>query len=116
MRGKKSILAAGLTAAAVTLSGVVGIQPASAAGWLGTCYPYRGSYVAGGWCDGNGPDWTYEAVVRCDNGGQYWGGESPRRWAGDRNGSYAECPAGSRTISGGLYYYYQGRQEGYAGS
>jgi hypothetical protein len=112
MRSKRLILVAGLTAAATTLSGLVGVQPAAAAGWIGDCYANRGTFSAGGWCDGNGPDWTYQAVVTCTNGGQYWG---VRRWAGDRRGSYAECPAGT-TTSGGLYYYYQNSQKGFVGA
>ena len=112
MRGKRSIFAAGLTVIAIVLGGLVGTQPAAAAGWIGDCYPNRYIITAGGWCDGNGPDWTYQAVVTCTNGGQYWG---DRRWAGDRRGSTAGCPSGT-TTSGGLYYYYRGIQKGFVGA
>jgi hypothetical protein len=78
-------------------------------GWLGTCYPqYPNSWTAGGWCDGNGPDWTYQGVVHCSNGGSYYG---VVRWAGDRRKSFGLCQY-STGIWGGLYYYYRGTYYG----
>ena len=77
-------------------------------GWIGACYVNRGTNWAGGWCDGNGPDWTYRGVVYCSNGGAYLG---INHWAGDRRGSYAECPSGYAT-SGGVRYYYNGVYQG----
>jgi len=52
-------------------------------GWLGTCHPVRYTRSAGGWCDGNGPDWRYFGWVYCTDGRDYHG---PSRWAGDRSG------------------------------
>ncbi|WP_446038097.1 hypothetical protein [Streptomyces sp. SID1121] len=69
------------------------------AGWLGTCYPERSATRAGGWCDGNGPNWNYSGWVRCSNGNEYYG---PWKWAGDRTKSYAYCPSGTSSVSGGL--------------
>jgi len=60
-------------------------SPAQAAGWIGTCYPHRGTGGAGGWCDGNGPDWQYRAVVYCERGGPFY--STGFRWAGD-TGAY----------------------------
>jgi hypothetical protein len=74
---------------------IVDPKPASASGWLGTCYAIRSDNVAGGWCDGNGPDATYQASVVCvaydnyNNWARYYA-NSP--WAGDRRGSYVTCP------------------------
>ncbi|MFV5998702.1 hypothetical protein ACNPQM_41785 [Streptomyces sp. NPDC056231] len=83
--------------------GTVRIQhPADAqvlAGWLGTCYVERTSTRAGGWCDGNGPNWNYRGWVLCSNGKEYVG---PWKWAGDRTKSYANCPSGSTSRDGGL--------------
>jgi hypothetical protein len=75
------------------------------AGWIGTCYVARGTNWAGGWCDGNGPDWTYRGAVQCTNGIWYLG---TSRWAGDRRGSYAECPSGKTATTGGVWVYYNG--------
>src|SRR5262245_25340158 len=55
-----------------------GFTPMS--GWLGPCYVSRYPTSAGGWCNGNGPDWAYMAEVRCSNGSWYYNG--PYRWAG----------------------------------
>lgn len=74
------------------------------AGWLGNCYPAVGSNWAGGWCDGNGPDWVYQGYVDCTNGYEYYG---VVHWAGDRRGSYAYCPSGSYATNGGLDVWYQ---------
>jgi len=49
----------------------------------------------GGWVDGNGPD-SYQAWVACTGGGDL----GVVRWAGDRRGSYAYCPAGTVTSKG----------------
>ena len=85
---------------------LVSAGPAQAAGWLGTCHPYRTNLTAGGWCDGNGPDWTYQGVCYSNSVYRY----GPMKWAGDRNGSRAECSGPSQY--GGLYYYYKGRYMG----
>jgi hypothetical protein len=81
------------------------------AGWLGQCYPEYGgsSAYAGGWCDGNGPDWTYRGVAHCTNGSERLG---IARWAGDRRKSWAMCPG--YPLWGGLYYYYKGANVGSA--
>ena len=57
-----------------------------------------------GWCDGNGPDWTYRGVVHCTNGASYFG---VMRWAGDRRKSFGLCQ-NSTGVWGGLYYYHTG--------
>jgi hypothetical protein len=75
--------------------------------WIGTCYVFRGVDNAGGWCDGNGPNWTYQARVYCANGVDYTG---VQRWAGDRRGSTATC-AGSDASEGGVDVYYNGIYE-----
>jgi hypothetical protein len=72
-------------------------------GWLGQCYPALGSNWGGGWCDGNGPDWHYYGWVDCTNGHEYYGVD---RWAGDRRGSYAYCPAGTGAVRGGVDAYH----------
>jgi hypothetical protein len=89
------------------------VAPASAqmalSGWLGRCYPqFPNSWTAGGWCDGNGPDWTYRGVVHCTNGASYFG---VMRWAGDRRKSFGLCQYSSG-VWGGLYYYYKGYYRG----
>ncbi|MGV9563565.1 hypothetical protein [Streptomyces sp. NPDC003480] len=73
-----------------------------AGSWLGKCYPYHkaGTKWAGGWCDGNGPNWQYWGYVNCSGNTRYFG---PHRWAGDRRGSYVTCPAGRSYKSGGVY-------------
>ncbi|MFF3907870.1 hypothetical protein ACFYZJ_18185 [Streptomyces sp. NPDC001848] len=73
-----------------------------AGSWLGKCYPYHkaGTKWAGGWCDGNGPNWQYWGYVNCSGNTRYFG---PHRWAGDKRGSYAACPAGRSYKSGGVY-------------
>ena len=75
------------------------------AGWLGSCFANRWTDRAGGFCDGNGPDWTYRGWARCSNGIDYLGSA---RWAGDRRGSYAVCPTGRTATIGGLQVYYAG--------
>lgn len=79
------------------------------AGWIGSCYVWRAAHSAGGWCDGNGPDWTYRAFVNCTGGSR----SGVSHWAGDRRGSVAECPSGTSN-SGGVRYYYQGSYRGSA--
>jgi hypothetical protein len=74
-------------------------------GWLGGCYPASAGNWGGGWCDGNGPEWTYRGVVGCTNNRVYWG---IARWAGDRRASYATCPAGYQAVWGGLDVYLNG--------
>jgi hypothetical protein len=100
LRGEKPV--AQLTVANPTGQG--GIHPYS--GWLGPCYVSRYSTFAGGWCDGNGPDYGYLGAVKCSNGSWYFNG--PYRWAGDRRGSYSACPTGYTATLGGVYIYYLG--------
>jgi hypothetical protein len=76
---------------------------ATQAGWLGPCYPAVGANWDGGWCDGNGPNWNYQGWVDCSNGREYYG---VVRWAGDRRGSYAYCPSGTRATAGGVDAFY----------
>ena len=75
------------------------------ASWIGTCYAARYTRSAGGWCDGNGPNWRYQGYVGCTDGREYWG---PVRWAGDRRGSYGYCPTGSYMNYGGVQVLYYG--------
>jgi len=72
-------------------------------GFITQCYGSRYSTFAGGWCDGNGPDYTYKGVVWCSDGGKYYG---QSRWAGDRTGSYVSCPSGYSATRGGVYGYH----------
>ena len=99
-----AVLAATAAAAAMVAPG-----PAVArAGWLGPCYVDASTTSGGGWCDGNGPDWTYRGRVQCTDGGDYYG---VTRWAGDRRGSTAYC-GGGEVIVGGVAYYHLGRYQG----
>lgn len=96
------------TIATSALTAAVSAPPANAAGWLGTCHVWSSYSMpghAGGWCDGNGPDWTYRGLVRCNNGYAYVG---ISRWAGDRRGSAATCPSGITASRGGVRVYYKG--------
>ncbi|MET8260412.1 hypothetical protein ACFYPG_23295 [Micromonospora sp. NPDC005553] len=92
--------------AATTLSVTAGATAAYAdQGWIGKCYPH----AYGGWCDGNGPDWTYEGYVRC--AAQSSGSKDEvgvRRWAGDRRGSTAKCQLGTSYKSGGVKIFLRG--------
>ncbi|WP_430501349.1 hypothetical protein ACQRWP_07130 [Micromonospora trifolii] len=92
--------------AAATLSVTAGATAAYAdQGWIGQCYPH----AYGGWCDGNGPGWTYEGYVRCaaqSSGSIDYPG--PSRWAGDRRGSTAKCSLGTSYKSGGVKVFYRG--------
>ncbi|MEU3566920.1 hypothetical protein AB0E96_00595 [Kitasatospora sp. NPDC036755] len=81
---------------AVAVQPQAGIGGPAPLGWLGDCSYVIGQNFAGGWCDGNGPDWWYQAWVHCDDG-YYYG---PARWAGDRRGSYAYCPDGHFVVNG----------------
>lgn len=85
-----------------------GVAPLS--GWLGSCYVSRYSTFAGGWCDGNGPDYGYQGAVKCSNGWWYYNG--PYRWAGDRRGSYSSCPSGTTATRGGVVIFYLGSYYG----
>jgi hypothetical protein len=109
-----NLTGAALPADADTLNGT-GAAPAASAvtpkaaalrgSWKGKCYPQhpQGTKKAGGWCNGNGPNWQYWAYVNCSGGHRYFG---PHRWMGDRRGSWVSCKAGQSYKSGGLYYYY----------
>ena len=81
----------GFAATAPAASAV--LKPAGAArpdaSWLGQCYNQGGLNWGGGWCDGNGPNWVYQGYADCSNGKRYYG---VVRWAGDRRGSYGNCP------------------------
>jgi hypothetical protein len=93
------------------LEGEASSDDVAISSWLGLCYPVRGNTHAGGWCDGNGPNWTYRGIVRCSNNQRYLGVE---RWAGDRRGSHLECPANTFTLSvSGLEARYNGVHFGY---
>lgn len=110
----------GAAATAITSIAVAVIPsalPAQAAGFLGNCYPevsrsgHGGRGFGGGWCDGNGPDWTYVGYVHCNNGGNYSG---PVRWAGDRRKSLGYCPDGTKELAlyAGLRWFYKGTYRG----
>jgi hypothetical protein len=100
------------TLAALATAGLAA-GPAAAAtvrpntSFIGTCYPFRSTASGGGWCDGNGPNWVYQARVYCANGVDYTG---VTRWAGDRRGSTATCE-GSNAVEAGLDVYYNGIYE-----
>lgn len=100
-----------LSTIAITAASVapVALQPtpAHAAGWIGDCYTYVTSTSGGGWCDGNGPDWTYAGVAVCGESNTAFVGV--RRWAGDRRKSSAGCPTTyGLARQGGVYVYFKG--------
>ena len=70
-------------------------MPAAQAGSLGSCQGHRELYYAEGWCDGTGPEYTYQVYVTCTVTGRNYYGAT--RWAGDRRQSVAGCPAGAGT-------------------
>lgn len=102
-RSRQRILAAmavapivlGSAVAANATSAAASVRPMSS--WIGTCHPWTDGVSFGGWCDGNGPNWTYRATGICYNGNSYrtWG---VSHWAGDRRGSYGYC-----NTNGGYY-------------
>jgi hypothetical protein len=102
-RSRQRILTA-MAGASIVLGSAVAATPASAAtsvrpmsSWIGTCYTWTDGVSFGGWCDGNGPNWTYRTTGGCYNGHSYrTSGVS--RWAGDRRGSYGYC-----NTNGGYY-------------
>jgi hypothetical protein len=71
----------------------------AATSWLGACYTWHDNRTAGGWCDGNGPYYTYSTTASCTNGGLAYG---PNRWAGDRRESYAYCSSIGQYLTGGV--------------
>jgi hypothetical protein len=75
----------------------------ASASWLGSCYPQANATSAGGWCDGQGPNWRYQGYVGCTDGREYWG---PARWAGDRRKSFGYCPTGAYRNYGGVQAFY----------
>jgi hypothetical protein len=110
---KRNVLLRAAAAIAMSASLLAAPTPAQAAGWIGACYPHRGSGGAGGWCDGNGPDWQYRAIVYCTMGGPYY--SVMWRWAGDRRGLSAYCRSGSGTAYlGGVEYWYRSEMRGHA--
>jgi hypothetical protein len=89
----------------------VSVTPGGGSGLARTCHPeFANGWTGGGWCDGNGPDWTYRGVIRRTNGGTYFG---TIRWAGDRGKSFALCQF-STAVWGGLYYFNNGLYVGSA--
>lgn len=97
--------------AAVASTAVVGVGSAAQAVTAADCVGNHGTNWGGGWCDGNGPDWTYRATVTCSNGGTYNGTAS--HWAGDRRPLYVNCPSGATATLGGVTFYYKGGYRGY---
>ena len=101
---KRSVLVAvsAMGSAAVALSLVAAFPAAANAAaqqsWLGSCYTWHDNRTAGGWCDGNGPDYTYATTAACTNGGIAFG---PSRWAGDRRESYAYCSSIGQYLTAG---------------
>jgi hypothetical protein len=85
---------------------------ASASGFLTACYPVHAGNWGGGWCDGNGPDWTYRPAVLCNNMSGVWIVSRTSHWAGDRGSIYQNCPTGGSSIHGGLAVYDLGTFEG----
>lgn len=69
--------------------------------WIGPCHLWSDTETAGGWCDGNGPNWDYQAVSNCANQVNPIG---PQRWAGDRRGSYGCCSEVNSQLSYGYMY------------
>jgi hypothetical protein len=111
-------LSAVLAGAALIMGTLAAAAPASAAtarpmrpasSWLGTCYPWNDNETAGGWCNGNGPNWTYEGRAVCNVAGFQYDEFGPSRWAGDRRGSYGYCSTdGGVLVSGYLSLFYNG--------
>lgn len=115
MARSRKKMAAILAAAALVLGTTTATAaPAAAAtvrpmtSWLGACHPWNDNETAGGWCDGNGPNWTYQAVALCENIVQVtWITTGVVRWAGDRRGSYAYCSTRNGfLVQGWIYVYY----------
>jgi hypothetical protein len=90
-----------LAVVGVVVTAVLTAAPVSATaqGWLGDCYDTVGIHYAGGWCDGTGPDYGYMGWAVCSVSGLHHG---EIRWAGDRRGSYVDCPGMERVTSGGV--------------
>jgi hypothetical protein len=78
---------------------------ATVASRLDACYPASAGNWGGGWCDGTGPNFTYQGFVDCTDNHEYYGTE---RWAGDRRASYGTCPAGKQAVQGGLDVFLNG--------
>jgi hypothetical protein len=99
---RRSIRASLLVVAAVCAALLPGegavADTVSIRSWIGECRAQLYPIMYGGWCDGNGPD-SYQATVTCYGSGHYYG---PRRWAGDRRGSYAVCPSGITAVNGAM--------------
>ena len=110
-------LSAALSGAMLMLGTTAVAAPASASAeravssssWLGTCYPWNDSETAGGWCNGNGPNWTYEGWAICNDGVQQFSVFGPMRWAGDRRGSYGYCSGLGPLVKGYINVFYNGQ-------
>jgi len=95
-------------APAASAASSAAMTPATAAApmgsWIGACYPWNDGVTAGGWCNGNGPNWTYYTYAICERGSNSWITSGPLRWAGDRRQSYSYC---SRNVGYGSGVIYQ---------
>lgn len=60
---------------------------------------------AGGFCDGQGPHWSYQTHAECKDGTNTSG---TRRWAGDRRWSYAYCGRNGGLSHAWVNMYYDG--------
>ncbi|WP_055490795.1 hypothetical protein [Streptomyces sp. TP-A0356] len=82
---------------------------AAASGWY-ACDERTGTWhdrnTAGGFCDGQGPNWSYQTHAQCKDGTLTSGA---RRWAGDRRWSYAYCAGHGGLSQAWVSMYYDGR-------
>jgi hypothetical protein len=94
------IVAVAGAAALVPGSALAAPEASTARGsWIGPCSGTKSLASVWGWCDGNGPTWTYRSFVECSDVVPYGG---PERWAGDRRGSSVGCPSGTWAVRGGI--------------
>ncbi|RDI66732.1 hypothetical protein DFR76_104482 [Nocardia pseudobrasiliensis] len=93
-------------------SSVAGAEPDSAAGgWAGKCYIAHNDQTAQGWCDGNGPDYTYQTLGDCltrTSPSQLYHEQGPTRWMGDKRKSLIHC-APNLLHAAWLYKYHKGK-------
>jgi hypothetical protein len=111
-RTRKILTALGAAGLVLGTASTASAAPASGSppiSWLGSCYPWHDSQTGGGWCDGQGPNWTYRAWVQCKGNGITWVTMGPSHWAGDRRGSYGYCSTeGGNFLAGFIMVYYNG--------
>lgn len=104
--GKTVALVAATLVSTFALAG-----PASAAGRSGLCHPWHDSYTAGGWCEGHGPNYTYQTHASCRAPSSptfLYSRSGPRRSFGDKRKSYAYCAPGTLQAAW-IWKYYKGK-------